>query len=555
MTLPLGLPSAVVLAAALALAAGRALASGPAAPLREIAGNGAAAAGASLASVAPRALAGLFARLDSDSDGFLTPAEWGRYSLRVTDGPRDPDGDGRISPEEFARSFLAMGNLDQVLPRMRLLWRGKLCLERGLAEQALSVYCSASHQFPGCGVGHLGRGRCLEALGRFPLAREAFARAAAEDPLDAEAWLNLALVEFRQRQTNEARSSLDRGLAALERLRWLPDDAPGRAEELAHARYLTSCVRTKLNERSAAAALLQRLERWENDNRWLAENRPRPVPEPAHEAVALAKQGWYPQALESLKRAAGSQPADWWPRLASASLEESLGHLAEARLGAAEARAHGAPSTQAEAIELAIELAAGQAERAQARLARLRKAALTAEDRETIGWQLARHGRTGEAMEWLEAADRMSNSDRTILLLAVCCVLEGKLDRAVAYLGRLPGPPPGEPPLLTVLARTAVRCNRFSQALSALDEAAGQEPRDAGNWLMLALFCRDTGLTDQVVPHLEEGLAVARTDSPAWPELVFTLGAESLRLQLDRLDPRPAAAWLAERLERLPSGH
>lgn len=551
MTLPSRPASAVVLAVALALAAGPALASGPAKAFPRSAGS--AGSGVSLAALAPRALAGLFARLDADSDGFLTPAEWGRYSLRVSDGPRDPDGDGRISPEEFAQSFLAMGNLDQVLPRMRLLWRGKTCLERGLAEQALSVYCSASHQFPGCGVGHLGRGRCLEALGQLPLAREAFARAAAEDPLDAEAWLNLALVECRQGQPSAAQGSLDRGLAALGRVRWLPDDAPGRAEELAHARYLASCVRMKLEGQPRAIALLQRLELWQSGNPWLAETGPRTAPDPVHEAIALAKQGWYPQALEALKRAAGSQPADWWPRLASASLEESLGHLAEARLGAAEARARGAPSQQVDAIELGIELAAGQPERVQARLARLRKAALTADERETIGWQLARHGQPGQAMEWLEAADRLANSDRTILLLAVCSVLEGKLDRAVVYLGRLPGPPPGEPSLLTVLARTAVRCSRFSQALSALDEAAGQEPRDAGNWLRLALFCRDTGLTDQVVPHLEEGLAVARTDSPGWPELVFTLGVESLRLQLDRLDPRQAAAWLAGGLERLPA--
>jgi tetratricopeptide (TPR) repeat protein len=546
---PRSLASAALLSALL-LPAGPALGPSPAAAAEEASARPA--AGASLAAVAPRALAGIFARLDTDSDGFLSPAEWGRHAHRVSDGPRDPDGDGKISLDEFSQSFLAMGNLDQVLPRMRLLWRGKVSLERGLAAQALAVYCSASHQFPGCGVGHLGRGRCLESLGQLPAAREAFARATVESPEDAEAWLNLALVDWRLGQTDPAEISLDKGLTALERIRWLPENTPGFPEELAHARYLLDCVRLRLGRGPDAASLLQRLERWQEANLWLATRREAPAPDPVRQAVALAKQGWHPQALEKLRQAAASPHAGWWPRLASASLEELLGCLADARKSATDARALGAPPAQVEVVELGIELAAGETSRAQARLARLREAGLPATAREALGWQLIRHGMPGAALEWLEAADWMRNSDRTLLLLAVCCVLEGKFDRAAAYLGRLPGPPPGEPPMLTALAWAAARCNRFSQALSALDEATGQEPRDAGNWLRLALFCRDTGLTDQVVPHLEEGLAVASTASPDWPSLVFALGSEMLRRELGRLEPRAAAGWLAGQLERLP---
>ena len=499
------------------------------------------------------AVAGTFRRLDTSADGFLQPAEWVPLVRTPADVPPDPDRDGKVSLEEFARAFQQMQYLENLLPPTQSLWRGKVLYENGRLEQALAIYEGTAAAHPSCSEAQLGRARCLEALGRPTDARAAYLCAATLARDDPEAWLNLAQLELELADEPAASEHLQQGLAVLARLHTVPGIGTGAAGEPARTRYLLECVARRVGRHPRCGPLLQALEDWKGRNPWWRAEEPEPRPDPVLEALTLVRQGWYREALEALERPGrqfGEGTPAWWPPLAAASLHGLLGGSEAAARGMAEASKLGAPAAALARVRLGLALAGGRESESSAILKRLSGARLDPREREAIGWELARAGKWEQARPWLEAAYRGRSVDRNILMMALCGAGTGRIEEARAYLGLLPAPPPEGPAMLRSMAAAAGACGRPDQAIAAAEEATQEEPRDGENWACLAECLQRNGLAERALRELEWGLQLARVDSPGWPRLAVAWARAAATERLQTLDWAALTAALTGAGER-----
>jgi tetratricopeptide (TPR) repeat protein len=468
------------------------------------------------------AVAGIFRRFDADGDGFLRPPEWAPLARTPADVPPDPDRDGRVSLDEFARAFGKMGYLENLLPPTQSLWRGKMLYESGRLEQALASYEGLASRYPACAEAALGTARCLEALGRRHDARTVYLRAATLAGNDPEAWLNLALLELELGDVPAASEHLRQGLAVVARLRAVPGLGTGIGREAERTRYLLECVTRRMEREPRAGSLLRTLEDWKSGNPWWRTGTPEPRPDPVLEALILVRQGWYEQALAVFEGTGSDSWAGtpaWWPALAGASLHGLLGR-SEAALRRLElASKLGAPPAALARVRLGLALESGRREEAGAVLKEATLLPLEAREREAIGWELARAGDWKRARPWLEAANRERNVDRNILMMALCGAGAGRLDETRTYLGLLPAPPPEGPAMLRLMAAAASACGRLEQAIAAAEEATQEEPRDGENWACLADCLQRAGQSGRALRELEWGLLLARVDSPGWARM------------------------------------
>ncbi len=467
-----------------------------------------------------------FARFDRDGDGWLTPAEWGAFVFEPANMPRDLDGDGRISPAEFLESFQAVRQPKTLTTEdvAHPLWMARSFWNNGDAIAAELKYGRTGAISPDCGEAFLGQGRCLERLGYPDLAERAYLRSLVEEPSNPETWLNLALLHAAQGRP--AAPDLERALLLYGQMAHLAPVALDPRVEDRYMRHVLESVRVKLARLPGTAPLARRVAAW------LARRVPpaastSPWPGwPGQRGLALAKQGWYREALEALEMAARGLPDDWSLALLRAALENLLGRSALALRRLDEARAAGAPGGLADCLLMGVLFDTGRTQDALALAEKLRRSETSQFTLLEAGWQLAWRGFWNEALPFRSVAERTRQAvQRSAALQAIALGRLGRFDASEKAFERLSEPASEEPPLLAALAVAADRAGLRARAARTFAEALWQEPRRASVWLAAARLESGPRRVKEAEFNLRTGLQLASVDSPGWaPLAVANLG-------------------------------
>jgi tetratricopeptide (TPR) repeat protein len=160
----------------------------------------------------------VFRRLDADGDGWLTRGELELVSFGRLGTARDFDGDGRISAQEFERSFREVYDwrpVDRFPLTQGPIGEVRRLMELGHLDKALAGARQVVEQFPEWAGGWGLLGVALSQVDQHDQARRACRKAVELAPNDDGAWFFSALSLAGTERTTEAAEALGRGLELL----------------------------------------------------------------------------------------------------------------------------------------------------------------------------------------------------------------------------------------------------------------------------------------------------------------------------------------------------
>ena len=484
----------------------------------------------------------IFDRWDTSRDGKLQPDEWLRYVRDASGVPIDTDEDGLISRQEFLASFLGLNQSRSILYEhysLHLLWEGKVLAAKGDWARALEHYRQVMKVVPDSLEGFMGQGRCLLNLGRRELARQAFRQAADQAPSYAEAWLELALVEFESKEPDAGREHLRRAVTLLEQDAWLTAPAGEGALETGYTQALLRACARRLAGGGFARESAELLEK--------AGHVPAPsatAGEPAAcdcEPGRLARLGRPAEAAAEAERLVRAKPGEPEGFLAKGSLELGAGRLEEATRSLERARRLGASGGALQALELGALLDRDDEPAVRKLLWRLEPEDYTQTEAIDFGWQLASRDRWGLARAWFRRAYMVPlDQQRTRLLMALCCLNMEDRAGAISLMDGFMAPVLSGPSLLRLAVAFYLKLGFLRQAQQIAEEAVWREPQDLANRLLLAEVYRAAGDSNSRTNVLRQALAVSPAGLPQTEklaELVRSLGPAPLSTPAGDLDP------------------